>query len=377
MKKILIHNGNISIGGQEKMLIEFLNILDPMKYEVLLLIEEDNGERNDYIDLIPSWVKYRFLTSKNFMSKIEKSKKSKNILSKLYYSILLKLKKKIAIKNLKEYLDFSNIIIDYDMGLLRNLDKLNLKDKKIIGWSHAGIGQVPKNRKKRKNIEKYNYIVVINEIMKEGYLRNYKNLNVVKIYNFMDFDLIWKKAEESLERNYEEYIVSIGSLTKNKNHELLIDAFKILKEKYNIKEKLLIIGDGKEKNNLKEKIEKLSLEEEIYLLGQKNNPYKYIKNSILFVLSSISEGLPLTLIESMCLRKMVISTINSGSVEIIGDNKYGQLVKISANKLAEKIYFYLQNDLERKKYEELGFKRATDFNKETGKKVIEEFLDTL
>lgn len=100
-KKLLIHNGNISIGGQEKMLMEFLNILDSKKYEILLLIEENNGKRNDYIDRIPKWIDYKFLTTEEFMNKIEKYQSSKNFLEKLYYSHLLKLKKKISLKELK------------------------------------------------------------------------------------------------------------------------------------------------------------------------------------------------------------------------------------------------------------------------------------
>lgn len=191
-KKLLIHNGNISIGGQEKMLMEFLNILDSKKYEILLLIEENNGKRNDYIDRIPKWIDYKFLTTEEFMNKIEKYQSSKNFLEKLYYSHLLKLKKKISLKELKKYLNFSDIIIDYDMGLLRNLHRINLQNKKIIGWSHAGSGELLRKKQKRENVNKYDCIVTINETMKNGYLKNYNNKEVVKIYNFLDFDLIEK-----------------------------------------------------------------------------------------------------------------------------------------------------------------------------------------
>ena len=149
-KKLIIHNGNISIGGQEKMLIEFLKVLDPNKYDILLLIEENNGKRNDYINDIPSWIKYHFLTSEKFMEKLEKNKKSKNPIRKFFYSLLLKRKKIIAINELKKYLDFSNILIDYDMGLIRNLHKLNLKDKILVGWSHAGEGAPLKSKQKEK-----------------------------------------------------------------------------------------------------------------------------------------------------------------------------------------------------------------------------------
>ena len=376
-KRLLIHNGNISIGGQEKMLMEFLNILDSKKYEILLLIEENNGKRNDYIDRIPRWVDYKFLTTEEFMNKIEKYQGSKNFLKKLYYSHLLKLKKKISLKELRKYLNFSDIIIDYDMGLLRNLHKINLQNKKIIGWSHAGSGELLKKKQKRENVNKYDCIVTINETMKEGYLKNYNNKEVVKIYNFLDFDLINKKSEEKMEEDYGKYIISIGSLTKNKNHELLINAFKILKDKYKVSEKLLIVGEGKERENLEKQIRELNLGNDILLLGQKENPYKYIKNSELYVLSSKNESFSLTLVEAMFLKKLVISVKSNGPIEILENNKYGVLIENDADEIAEKINYYLRNEDERKKYEELGYERAKDFSKENGKKVIEEFIDRL
>lgn len=376
-KRLLIHNGNISIGGQEKMLMEFLNILDSKKYEILLLIEENNGKRNDYIDRIPRWVDYKFLTTEEFMNKIEKYQGSKNFLEKLYYSHLLKLKKKISLKELKKYLNFSDIIIDYDMGLLRNLHKINLQNKKIIGWSHAGSGELLRKKQKRENVNKYDCIVTINETMKNGYLKNYNNKEVVKIYNFLDFDLIEKKAEEKLEKDYGKYIISVGSLTENKNHKLLINAFKILKDKYKVSEKLLIAGEGKERENLEKQIRELNLENDVLLLGQKENPYKYIKNSELYVISSKDESFSLTLVEAMFLKKLVISVKSNGPIEILKNNKYGVLVENNADEMAEKINYYLENKDERKKYEELGYERAKDFSKENGKKVIEEFIDRL
>lgn len=376
-KRLLIHNGNISIGGQEKMLMEFLNILDSKKYEILLLIEENNGKRNDYISRIPRWVDYKFLTTEEFMNKIEKYQGSKNFLKKLYYSHLLKLKKKISLKELKKYLNFSDIIIDYDMGLLRNLHKINLQNKKVIGWSHAGSGELLRKKQKRENVNKYDCIVTINETMKNGYLKNYNNKEIVKIYNFLDFDLIEKKAEEKLEKDYGKYIISVGSLTENKNHKLLINAFKILKDKYKISEKLLIAGEGKERENLEKQIKELNLENDVLLLGQKENPYKYIKNSELYVLSSKNESFSLTLVEAMSLKKLAISVKSNGPIEILEDNKYGILIENNADEMAEKINYYLKNKDERKKYEELGYERAKDFSKENGKKVIEEFIDRL
>ncbi|WP_300452427.1 glycosyltransferase [Fusobacterium sp.] len=376
-KRLIIHNGNISIGGQEKMLIEFLNILDSTKYEVLLLIEENKGKNNDYIDEIPKWVDYKFLTSEKLMEDISLLKNKKNIFTKLYYSILLKKKKNVAIKEFEKNLNFGDIIIDYDMGLLRNLHKLPLKSKTLIGWSHAGEGTLPKNKQKRKNIEKYNYIVTINDIMKKGYEKNLNDPKILKINNFMNFDKILEKSNEEV-KEYGEYIISVGSLTENKNHILLIEAFGELKKEKNIKDKLIIIGDGKEKEKLKKRIDELALNEDILLLGQKQNPYKYMKKSKLYVSTSKNEGLSLTSIEAMILQKMVIAVENNGTRELLDKNSiYGKLIKNEREDLKKELYYFLINDEERKKYEVKGFERAKNYDRNIVKGEIERFIDEL
>lgn len=379
MKKLIIRNGNISIGGQEKMLIEFLHLLAPKKYKVLLLIEENNGYRNDYINEIPQWVDYKFLVPEKFMMNIEKNQKSKNPLRKLFFSYLLKKKKKISIRNFKKNLDFSDIIIDYDMGLLRNLNELDLKNKTLVGWSHAGSGEKIKNKQKRKNIELYNYIVSINEEMKKGHERNTSHPKIVKIHNFMDFDKIIGKSKELVEEKFRDYILTIGSLTENKNQGLLIDAFSELKNEGKVKEKLVIIGIGKEKENLEKKIKELNMENEIYLLGQKSNPYKYIKGCKLYVTTSRNESFSLTTLEAMVLGKMVISTKTNGTIEILGSNsEYGKLVENNSfEELKNEINFYLENLKAREIYETKSLERANDFSKEKIKKEIEDFLDKL
>ena len=377
-KKIIIHNGNIGIGGQEKMLIQFLNILSPEKYEVLLLIEEDKGIENAYLTDIPKWVQYEFLTTEKFMSQLEKYKRNKNIIRKLMYSIYLTLKKRIAIKKTMKFLSYSDIIIDYDMGLLRKLHKLKLDNKVIVGWSHAGQGQLPSNSKKRKNLEKYDYIVTINEEMKKGYERNTKHPKILKIYNFMDFKEILAKSNAKIIDNYNSYILNIGSLTENKNQRLLIRAFANLKKNYDIAEKLILIGEGKEKQQLLKLINELNMEEEIFLLGQKKNPYKYIKNSLLYVICSKNEGLPLTCIEALALGKMVIATNTNGTREILENSKYGKIIeKDSIESLEKNLYFYIKNKDAREEYENNALKRAEVFKKEKARKVIEEFMDRL
>lgn len=376
-KRLLIHNGSISIGGQEKMLVEFLKALSPEKYEILLLVEQNIGDEKSYIEEIPKWIRYSFLTSQNFSRGLEKSRHSKNPLKRAWYSFLLKEKKRRATREIKKYLDFSDIIIDYNMGLLRNLHKLNLKGKILVGWSHAGNGELPKSKQKRENQERYDYIVTINERMKRGFEKNTTHPKVEKLYNFMGLENIVEKSEVEIAEDF-KYILSVGSLTENKNQSLLIDVFSELKKEKNIPEKLLLIGEGKERERLEERIKNLGMEKEIFLLGARLNPYNYIKRAELYIVTSKEEGFSLTTLEAMTLKTMVIATKTDGTREILGeDSKYGKLVDNSKEELKKEIAYYLKNIDKRREYEELAYKRAHDFSKENAVAKIEEFIDRL
>ncbi|MCQ8212094.1 glycosyltransferase [Cetobacterium somerae] len=379
-KKIGICTGNISVGGQEKMLIEFLKVLSPEKYDLELFIEENKGEKNFFQKDIPNYVNYRFLTSKSIMNRIEKNKSSKNPLRKLLYSIDLIRKKEIAIRKLSRLVEDKEIIIDYNLGLLRKIDRLDLENKKVVGWSHAGEGGVLKNKRKHRNMAKYNSIVSVNNEMKKGYEKNYSHLNIKMktIENFIDEKNILKLSEESIEeKNLGQYILSVGSLTENKNFLALIKGYKKFLDKSESTLNLVIIGDGKEKDNLERTIKRLNLEDRVFLLGSKGNPYPYIKSCEYYVQSSKAESFSLVLAEAMVFGKVVISKENIGSKRVLNNGENGILIK-SVERDLEKILLKLIRDRGFKSmYEKKSKEGGKEFFRGPAKERIEEFIDSL
>ncbi|MGL4403013.1 MAG: glycosyltransferase [Fusobacteriaceae bacterium] len=374
-QKIIISTGNLGVGGQERMLIEFLKFFSPKDYQILLLIEEDKGEENHYIGEIPSHVEYRFLTSEKFMEELEREKLGKSLISKLKYSNLLQKKKKLAINEVKKHLDFADTIIDYNMGLLRYLHKLNLKEKRVIGWSHAGEGSLERKKQKRLNMGLYDTVVAINSKMKEGYEKNYSHekFNVVKIYNFIEESLVREKADAFQVEEKTPYILIAGALVQNKNHELLIKAFKKVADQIeNIN--LLILGRGPLREELESLVKNLGLGERVKFKGLQQNPFPYIKKSKFFIQSSVQEGMPLVIMESMILGKAVISTRNNGSIEIMEDGKYGVLAEHNPEDLGEKIIDLLQNPEKLEKFQKLSLERSMEFSKERVGEAIEKLI---
>ena len=146
---------------------------------------------------------------------------------------------------------------------------------------------------------------------------------------FIHKDLIQKKKEPidtnfNLKKN--DYFLSIGRLTKQKNFLFLIKCFSKLTKVHNDM-KLVIIGVGEEKNKINNYIKNNNLEKNIILLGYQKNVYKFLKNCKAFILSSLWEDPGFVLIEAMATNTLVLSSdCPNGPKEII-ENKNGLLFK--------------------------------------------------
>ena len=376
------------MGGAEKIAMDYLNLLNELgKYEILLLINEDNGENgNILIDRIPKNIKYKFVVDKNIIYKLNKYRelKKKNILYKIFYNYFLKKRRKNYRKNIRKIIKQENYdhLIDFYFKIPKDL--LN---KHSISWLHSSLkGSKPRNLKKSmERIAKTGKVVVITEDLKKEFIKyfsQYEN-KVKRIYNFFDLestiyksnqiDYLTIKEKELLKT---DYILACSRIDDKKDLGTLIKAFKILKEKYKLKEKLYIVGNGPSKYKYENLVKKYRLEEEVLFLGTKNNPYIWMRNAKLFVHSSLKEGFGMVLVEAMICETMVISTdCPVGPSEILENGKSGILVNIGDyEKMAEEIKKYLYSKEEREKIISNASKRILDFSKEKIKKDIEGIL---
>jgi glycosyltransferase involved in cell wall biosynthesis len=123
-------------------------------------------------------------------------------------------------------------------------------------------------------------------------------------------------------------ITTAGRLNKVKDFPTLIRAFHTVHQ-HHPEARLLILGDGTERDNLTQLISALELEEMVLLPGFVPDPTQYMKRSRIFVLSSISEGFGNVLVEAMACGCPVVSTdCPSGPREILKDGEYGHLVPV-------------------------------------------------
>lgn len=157
-------------------------------------------------------------------------------------------------------------------------------------------------------------------------------LNVVKIrpssirtiYNGVNFSRILSMAELYEHDIKADYLVHVGRLNRVKRHDILLRAFK----KSQLDCKLVLVGEGPEKNNIENEISRLGLNGQVEMTGRLANPYPVIKNALAMILSSDYEGLPTVLLEAFVLSIPVVSVdCHYGPREILGD-KYSQYLSM-------------------------------------------------
>ncbi len=135
----------------------------------------------------------------------------------------------------------------------------------------------------------------------------------------------------------EKVFVTVGRLSKQKNHELLINAFNLFNKEYS-DYKLYIYGEGELEEELNSQIKELKLEDKVILKGVSKKIPEELNNKYAFILSSDYEGLPNALMEGMALGLPCISTncTGGGATTLIQNGKNGIIVPMNdVNKLAD------------------------------------------
>ncbi|WP_338645842.1 glycosyltransferase [Flavobacterium sp. KS-LB2] len=177
-------------------------------------------------------------------------------------------------------------------------------------------------------------VVSISDESKALIEKKHQLKNVIRIYNPIDIDEITLKSKAENELEF-DYIIGVGQMETNiKQFDKLIEAYaKSVLSTNNIH--LVLLGDGEHKQMLLNVAKTRNIAEKVHFLGYQDNPFKYLKKARFFVLSSLNEGLPNVILESLACETPVIAfDCSSGPREMIQHKENGLLV---ANQDIEKL----------------------------------------
>jgi len=241
-----------------------------------------------------------------------------------------------------------------------------------IAWEHSNFfskhGHFGKGLNRRLGVLLSNAAVVLTESDKLEYKRHYRKKNVFVIHN-----AVAKEFRES-NRNYNSNtgkIITVGALNYFKNYEGLVEVGRKL---FSLNKKFVwdIYGIGTLEEKIKGLISAYGLNNNIRLMGQNPQIHEVYNNYSLYVCTSRSEGLPMTLIEAKTLNLPIVSyDIKTGPSDIISDGINGYLIKFEdSNKMANIINELITNP---KKLEMLSGNASIDINKFYLESIVEQW----
>ncbi|WP_338752825.1 glycosyltransferase [Bacillus sp. FJAT-52991] len=307
-------------GGAERVILNLAIEFADQGYDVDLILAKAIGE---YLDQVPSNINIIDLNS-----------------SRVLYSLfpMIQYLKEYKPDSLLSALNHTNIIAICAV-LLANVQT------KVFVSVHNQLTQFSTNYSRRFVVKlipflmkwsfrKAEKVIAVSNGVAEDLQRKIKlpQEKIQVIYNPVVDAGLMKKAKEKIDHPWFEsselpVILATGRLEAEKDFSSLIQAFARVRQKKLAK--LIILGEGQEREQLEELIESLGLKDDVWMPGFVVNPYAYMNKADLFVLSSQYEGLPTVLIEALACGSEVISTdCPSGPREVLQNGQYGLLVQV-------------------------------------------------
>jgi glycosyltransferase involved in cell wall biosynthesis len=219
--------------------------------------------------------------------------------------------------------------------------------------------------------------VVVSQGEKEDLIQNFKipEKRIIVVYNPLDRLRIAELSAEDPGIHFEvPVVVSVGRLVHQKGFDILLGAFRKVRD---VKAaKLLILGDGEKREELISLAQSLDLQDDVVFLGMQVNPFQFMRGAEVFCLASRYEGLGNVILEAMALGvPVIVSDCPSGPAEIVENGTYGILVPTeNVDALAEALIRVLADNKLRSGLSELSLKRAKDFDLETSMKQWEDVI---
>lgn len=173
-------------------------------------------------------------------------------------------------------------------------------------------------------------------------------------------------------------MVHVGRLDGEKNHELLLEICVELKKRGRAFS-LAIVGEGRDRHWIEQKILKENLQEQVFLVGQQKNPYTWMAAADTLILTSRFESFALVLVEAMACGTAVVSVdCPTGPGEILKNGAYGVLVEnYDANAFATAVETLMDDEHLRMSMVETGYARVGEFDVKTIIPKWEELLDRM
>lgn len=374
--KIVFLQYQLVCGGAEQALFDLIGLLDKTRFDITVVALVDGGEweekfRNAGISVVTIFCK--------------RDRRDRNPM----HFLLHQLKKfrtrwwmrfrpqKLLPHFVGEDID---IVVAYSFSGYESI--VFVKNAKHVKYIHGNVETNAQQRdvflKIRNVLPDYHKVICVSDLAYDAFKRILDiHENVEMHYNPINSDHVLRLAEQPAEFPEDvPYICAVGRLAPEKAYDRLIRIHRQILDK-GIFHKLVIVGDGPEKERLQETIRQTGTAETVQLAGYQSNPYPYMKNSQFLVCSSYTEGLPVIAMEALVLGVPIVSAVPSIG-EVFADACCGILTENDDDSLESGICQMLADDALYARAKAGAQSRSTFFNGQRMVKEIESmFLELM
>ena len=318
MKKVLFVVDERVMGGVSILLNDIINSINCNKYQIDILILDDKG--TSLMDL-PSSVHIingtKFFNGVDYtIGEVLKMGNIRRIFSKIRLVFLMKTKligKRIIKERKKMLLSKYDVEIAFKDGFCALFTSYGNSIRKYH-WIHMDYNSFDCTSKYyslfQERFKVFDKIIAVSTDVLNSFKKKYNVSNTMVIHNLINEKKIIENSN-LLKVKYDKKIINficVGRLHYLKGYDRLIEVVHKLDLEHKFDNAIIrIIGDGEEYLKLEDLIHKYNLENKVLLLGKKDNPYPYVKESDCFIMCSRSEGFGLVMIEALTLHVPVIA----------------------------------------------------------------------
>ena len=339
MKKIAIVINNLMMGGIQKALINLLNEIEDF-YDIDLILFSHQG---DLIEKVPP--KINILDENKYLKYLGVEQSKASIYgNKFYYFrfLLMILNRIFGSKSIrKRLINKARVKGNYDVAIsftqnygykvlssgCNEFVLNNINSNMKISFIHGDFDRLDCNNKYDNHLySKFDKIACVSESTREIFLKTNSLLRekTFTVKNCTNYNEIINLANEE-DIKIDNGFVNIITVARISQEKGLVRAFYIIKrlisENYRIK--WYIIGDGPQKGIINNLIIESHLSENIILVGNQLNPYKYMRKMSLFLLPSEHEAAPMVFNECKALNLPILTTNTSSAMELVENEKIG------------------------------------------------------
>ncbi len=314
--KVAIVINDFLVAGAQKLIVDMLMHADREKFEyVLVTLFLFSGKKTFYDKLPPyvmvhklSWSGIRDLKGWRSLISLFREIRPQVVISHLFFT-------NTVTRLLKLFFDYRVITVEHNTYIKKTYFQI-LTDKLLSYFSYKIIAvskTVAQFAAKQAHIPIDKFVVVYNGIDMN---------NILKIPH------LDRRNEVKIELGFQQedkIIINVGRLTDQKNQILLVEAFAVFVSK-NPEYKLVILGEGAQKENLEGKIHNLKLNEKVFLMGARSDIFRFYMISEFLASSSKIEGLSIAYLEALAFGLPILATCTAGTDELVQEGYNGHLL---------------------------------------------------